>query len=852
MFYLINLNMKKITILLSALFAGALFTHAQDNGRVQAASGRIIGMTSGGGSKGHGVVYGYNTVTHKDTVRINLGSGGNDGVYPFGSLVQASNGLMYGTTFEGGTYNDGVLFCFNPVTRQDTVLLNFNGTNGNGPQCTLIQASDGLLYGTTQQGGSAGNGVFFSFNPVTYKDSVIFSFTGPNGAGPATSVVQATNGLLYGLTPAGGTNGDGVLYSFNIITRKDSVMLNLLNATTGSLPFGNLIQASDGFLYGMTTYGGTNNQGTLFQFDPVTSHDSIMLSFNGTNGALPNGGLIEASNHWLYGMTNFGGGGNNGVVFGFNPVTSDDTVVLTFNGGSNGWGAEGNVMQASNGLLYGMTYFGGTYNLGVMFSYNIITGQDSVIVNFNGLGNWPNAGSLPYGNLIQATNGGLYGLVYQGGATNHGVIFDYRVGEATDSTLHSFGGGGNTGNFIFHAGHLFGLTQYGGPDDVGTMFRYNPKTGQDTLLLNFNDTNGALPQINNNVLLATDGNLYGSTVEGGTNNQGVLFRYNPVTGKDTVLINFNNPVSGANPYGNVMQASNGMLYGTAVGGGTKDSGVIYRYNPITLKDTVIYNGTQNNGGWIYGDLVQAPNGKLYGMTTEGGAFGYGVIYDIDPVTNAYTKKIDLDGTTLGGYPYGGMILAQDGMLYGMTYWGGTSNNGVLFQYNPTTNKDSILVNFNYNNGQGPMGQLVQDTISGLLFGTTPEGGNFNYGVLFYYDLVAHKDSVLMNFADTNGSSPTSIVFLTSSQLGVNEVTPATKDVVMVYPNPFRYVANIVFTQPGIHYVEVYDINGKLLRSITANGRQYQLERDGMAVGMYTLKVYDSDKHFTSSGKIMVQ
>ena len=842
--------MKKYTLFVSAIVVGVVSVHAQNVNQVQAANGRVIGMTSGGGAKGHGVIYGYNTATHKDTTRISLGNGGNDGVNPYGSLVQASDGMMYGMTYQGGSYNQGTLFRFNPVTKQDSVLLNFSGLNGSTPMGSLIQGSDGLLYGTTQNGGSAFQGVFFSFNPITYKDSVIFNFKGPNGSSPASSLVQATNGLLYGLTITGGTNDKGVLYSFNTITRKDSVMLNFTPATTGSQPNGNLMQASDGFLYGMASGGGLGSDGVLFRFDPVTGKDSVMLNFSGPNGSIPNGGLIQASNGWLYGMTSVGGTNNDGIVFGFNPVTSDDTTVITFNM-NNGWNAQGNVIQASNGLLYGITMLGGPSGQGVLFSYNITTGLYSLLVNFTGFGNHNNTGSQPFGNLIQASNGAIYGMTSEGGQFDHGVLFNYRAGDITDSTLHSFGGGSNAGNFAFVAPFVYGITQYGGSNDLGMMFRYNPKSGQDTTLINFNGSNGALPQINNSVMMASDGNLYGTTAEGGTNNEGILFRYTPATFKDTVLLNFNSPVSGASPYGNVMQASNGMLYGSTISGGSNSLGVVYRYNPLTYQDTIIYNANAAKGSLVYGNLVQAGNGKLYGTTAAGGAYGYGVIYSIDPVTNIYTKIINLNDTTLGAAPYGGMFKGQDGMLYGMTYSGGTSHLGVLYQFNPSTNKDSILVNFNQTNGEGAIGKLIQDTISGLLFGTTPEGGSFNYGVLFDYDLVAHKDSVLMNFADTNGSSPASIVFLSSAVLAVNEVKPPT-DVVMVYPNPFRYVANIVFSTPGIHYVEVYDINGRLIRSITAASQQYQLAREGVAAGVYTLKVYDSEKNFTSSGKIVVQ
>src|ERR1035438_1783658 len=137
-----------------------------------------------------------------------------------------------------------------------------------------------------------------------------------------------------------------------------------------------------------------------------------------------------------------------------------------------------------------------------------------------------------------------------------------------------------------------------------------------------------------------------------------------------------------------MQASNDNLYGMTQLGGAIGDGVIFQYNPSTNTYTDKIDFTGRNGSNPDGSLIQASDGNLYGMTSQGGANGLGVIFQYNPSTNTYTKKIDFTGTTgthLGASPRGSLMQASDGNLYGMTEGGGANNLGVIFQYNPSTN-----------------------------------------------------------------------------------------------------------------------------------------------------------------------
>jgi uncharacterized repeat protein (TIGR03803 family) len=356
------------------------------------------------------------------------------GLISYGSSQKISS--IYGLTFGGGLHSIGALFRYDSLTASDTALISFQN-NGYYPKGNVMQASNGLLYGMTWRGGNDDEGVIFSYDLAKDKYAELYDFDGTHGSNPyGNSLIQASNGLLYGMTLHGGAFGYGVIFSFDLATNKESVLVNF-NDTNGANPFGSLVQASDGMLYGMTSTDITGN-GLVFKYNPLNGHDTVLMIFNSTNGDNPQGSLIQASNGLLYGMTE-AGGSSNGVIFSYNIVTHKDSVCLQFNS-INGSQPEGSLVQASDGLLYGMANGGGLKGLGVVFRFNPVTGQDTVLVNFNG-----NNGETPYGSLIQSTSGFLYGMTTSGGTIGDGVMFSYNPILKKDSVIINFNGiNGNT------------------------------------------------------------------------------------------------------------------------------------------------------------------------------------------------------------------------------------------------------------------------------------------------------------------------------------------------------------------------------------------------------------------------
>lgn len=252
----------------------------------------------------------------------------SDGQSPDASLLHL-NGLLYGTTGGGGAYGYGTVFSFDPRTSIETVVHSFNndGTDGNEPFAPVI-AINGIMYGTTYNGGAYGDGIVFSVDPSTGVEKVLHSFWyGNDGAQPVGGLVDV-KGTLYGTTYLGGTYNKGIVYSLVPATGALVVLHSFQNnGADGYYPESSLVKIN-GRLYGTTMYGGRftgcsysfSGCGTVFSIEPKTGHEHVLHSFqSGLDGNLPFAGLL-AVNGTLYGTTTYGGGGaGQGAVFAVAP-----------------------------------------------------------------------------------------------------------------------------------------------------------------------------------------------------------------------------------------------------------------------------------------------------------------------------------------------------------------------------------------------------------------------------------------------------------------------------------------------------------------------------------------------------
>ena len=373
-------------------------------------------------------------------------------------------------------------------------------------------------------------------------------------------------------------------------------LLHSFNGTDGSVPDAGLIFDTAGNLYGTTYYGGTYDYGTVFEL--TRSHDTahggwtekVLHSFNGADGGNLFGGLILDAFGNLYGTGNAGGFGF-GTVFELtrSPNTAGggwtEKVLHSFNG-TDGAVPDAALIFDAAGNLYGTTTYGG--GLGNVFELTPAAG-----------GGWTekvlyNVGNVPFGGLIFDSAGNLYGTTYYGGTYGHGAVFELTPvadGSWTEEVLYSFhnndaDGAGPYPTLIFDAaGNLYGTTYNGGFYGYGTVFELMPAAGggwTEKVLHSFNGTDGAY--LFGGLIFDAAGNLYGTTVVGGSHGYGTVFELTPAAGgnwTEKVLYSFhNNGTDGAEPgWASLIFDAAGNLYGTTLDGGTYGYGTVFEITP---------------------------------------------------------------------------------------------------------------------------------------------------------------------------------------------------------------------------------------------------------------------------------
>jgi uncharacterized repeat protein (TIGR03803 family) len=383
---------------------------------------------------------------------------------------------------------------------RERVIYAFYGSSGDcaHPSDTLTADGAGNFYGATGNGGAYSEGCVFELSPSpdgAWTEAVLHSFSGPDGSGYAAAVVFDALGNLYG-TAGGGAYSGGVAYELSLSgggTWTETVLYNFGNGNDGSGPGGNLVFDSAGNLYGTTEGGGTHNDGTVFRLTPGPTGwtESILYSFTGhiygPDGNSPVGGLVMDKQGNLYGVTKFGGTkGGYGTVYELRPKNGGyvESLIHSFDG-YDGWEPTSGLTMDSSGNLYGTTSAGGTVGYGTIFQLTRGSkGQWTVNVlrSLDG-----NDGSSAVGPVAIDRAGNVYAAAQFGGLsnTNGGSVFSLtRRGDGswTETLLHLFdfispnGSDGQSpyAGVILYRGQLFGTTLSGGVNDDGIVFSISP------------------------------------------------------------------------------------------------------------------------------------------------------------------------------------------------------------------------------------------------------------------------------------------------------------------------------------------------------------------------------------------
>jgi uncharacterized repeat protein (TIGR03803 family) len=366
------------------------------------------------------------------------------GGFPESGVVMDAKGNLYGTAIAGGSNSCnegcGVVFKLDPAGKE-SVLHSFSGSDGEAPDANLLLDGEGNLYGVTEDGGSGGCGVgcgtVFKVDKLG-KTTVLYGFTGgADGGTPSGSLIEDADGNLYGATFWGGnlsgclTNGCGVLFKLDRFG-SETVLYTFSGKADGANPNGGLIRDARGNLYGTAAYGGDSSCylgcGTVFKLN-TNGQFTVLHSFSaGTDGVYPYAGLIRDTKSNLYGTTAAGGkttkfcSAGCGTVFKVSK-TGEETVLYSFEGGTDGVTPYAGLIFDPAGNLYGTTPWGGDLkcNNGIGFGCGVVfsigpTGKETILYRFKGAD-----GDGPYrGSLMRDAAGNLYGTTRFGGVLSCG------------------------------------------------------------------------------------------------------------------------------------------------------------------------------------------------------------------------------------------------------------------------------------------------------------------------------------------------------------------------------------------------------------------------------------------------
>ena len=597
-----------------------------------AQNGVIYGTCQYTGEYNKGSIFKYN-IQNDEFCDVYFFQGNPDGDRPMGSLLNASDGMLYGVTRSGGQHQ-GSIYSVDPENSEYEQLAKFNIDNGRYPESGLIEGPDELLYGLTSMGGDHGKGVIYSFNTTNSIIIKLHSFDEINGALPTGKLLHTSDGNLYGFTHEGGCNNQGVLFSFNIYTNTFEKIIDMEDSVTGSNPISSLVLAADGNIYGLTSYGGEQGGGCLFEYDPS---NNCITSRHHFGHNVHYGSLMQASDGNLYGTTGY-------YLFEFDIISKKYIKRMKFGSCLEGRLPSYCLSEALNGKLYGATIAGGQFDNGVLFELDPPTNSYSVIIDFKTDGD-KNPNNIE---MVLTPEGKMLGTNSRGGEDNYGCIFMFDPDSYSYDIVAEFDcditGYRPTGALVLgNDGNYYGRTDAGGAHHGGGIFKFTSENNSIHALYDFPMTSyNAYP----NLVLADNGNFYGVVIyfHCGGQDPMYLFEFNPTENHFQLVYEFTE----IRTPGRLLLTNNGEIYGFTSRGGDYDQGVFFEFDTETAQCIVKHNFEFSiSNYYIRGEIMQASNGNFYGIASNSWS---GTIFEYDMANEECNEIATIwfpGGSTLG-------------------------------------------------------------------------------------------------------------------------------------------------------------------------------------------------------------
>lgn len=791
--------------------------------------GNLYGTTLDGGANSDGTVFELSPGTGgtwTEKILYSFGATTTDAINPSGGLAWDAAGNLYGTTSGGGVNNSaGTVFELSPGTGgawTEKVLHSFadDGTDGTDPVDTPVFDGHGNLYGTAYNYGPSGSlGIVWELAPAAdgdWTEYVLHGFTGTlqgDGTYPVGGLVFDANGNLYGTASGGGFAGEGLVFELSPSASgwTEKILYGFATVLSGPVwdshvPEATLIFDPAGNLYGTASSGGNNSigqDGTVFEIENVTTAAPTFSPAPGAYSTAQPVTLSDATpNSSIY--YSIDGGSS------FQPYTTpievaQSEILLAY--------ATTTTLPQSQTAMAGyqigsvaatpeFTPAPGTYT--VAQSVSIADAAPGATIYYTTNGNTPTTASTVYAGPISVTaTTTIKAMAAATGLTNSavaaGTFTVTPVTPPTEKVLYSFAATSTDAAIPFAglifdtAGNLYGTTTNGGANSItygntlqgaGTVFELSPASGgawTEKVLCNFaaSSTDAALP--NASLVMDSKGNLYGTSIAGGTIGQGTVFELSPGTGgawTEKVIYSFGlTTTDGEVPTSGLIFDSAGNLYGTTEQGGANTTwaagsggwGTVFELSPgtggtWTEKQLYAFGYlSQTDGYFPVAGLLFDSKGNLYGTTSDGGSGqdleGGGTVFELSPASGGpWTESVlySFGGGSPNGYkPDGGLVMDANGNLYGTTGSGGNGFglDGTAFELSPAGGgawSFAVIHSFGAyeTDGFNPTAGMLFDA-DGNLYGTTFGGGTDLGGTVFELSPAtagAWNEQVLYNFA----------------------------------------------------------------------------------------------------------
>lgn len=675
-------------------------------------------------------------------------------------------GRIYFTASKGGDWGSGALL----RTHSSGVetLLHFTGENGLAPGRSpggLLVEAGGLIWGTTEAGGTGDKGVIYAYNPQTRAYSMVLELgawaaTSPNfiGHSPATGLAKDGNGKLWGWTKPTLSSTSGWIFRVDPATRSVTRVLETRNsALLNTSLLGELVYDGVDSMWGVTAGGGAANAGTVFKIHQQTGDVRTVVIFTGESGAVrgrsPLGSLVRHADGHLYGMVMPGGGSAPGMTYKVNIATGDYASVMTVPNVEAMQACQESLVVGPDGKLYGFgvpSVDGSPAYGGQLFRVDPADGRLEMLWAFQ---DRAQKGWRPV--MLGVVGGGVCGLTAEGGASGGGMYFTLSqtfrsISFSTDSEGFVPAGG----LLSLPDGKLAGMTKGGGRYGMGTAYFLGPNTrpvpSVQSVARSSSDARepvGELVSVPGGRVMAFS--KYGPFPQ----ERGMLLQGNWIPGAFgqglapyiPLGAEQKNPVSGPGAL------VDGQFY--AASGTT-----LFQIDAQSMSNRRLATFTSENGplpgSEPFGKPMADEDGLIWGVTGKGGILNAGTIYRHDPRSRTTTTVVDFGNTprTEGREPRGTLVADGLGYLWGVTRFGGHADVGTLYRLQIDTGKVETIHHFSaglHVLGSEPMAGLTSDG-RGRLWGTTSKGGLLDKGVIFQVD---PKQAKVYAFESLSGTAP---------------------------------------------------------------------------------------------------